>query len=92
MHLIEHTHIDHNTSLMSLSLPLPAGFMSKSIANVLLSVLKRMVPDSHYSFGVEKEKGGVREREWPHIVFPLLTAMDTFIITPEGQTPPTLGV
>ena len=42
-----------------------------------------MVPDSHYSFG--------SKNECPHICFPLASAMDTFIVTPEGELPPKLG-
>jgi hypothetical protein len=72
---------------MGIEVPPPAlslSFFSRGIANLVLGLLKKMVPDSHSSFGAKNE--------CPHMVFPLVTAMDTFIVTPEGEDPPPLGV
>ena len=72
---------------MGLEVPGPEmawSFLTKSFANVILQVLKRLVPDSHHSFGAKNET--------PHIVLPLVSAIDYFIATPEGEKSPDLGV
>ena len=79
--------IPDGTLYMGVEVPTPAvsmGLMARGVANMLMKLLKSMVPDAHYSFGSKDE--------CPHIVFPIASAMDTFIVTPEGVEPPKIGV
>ena len=64
--------------------PLSLGFVTKSMGNVVLALMKRLLPGLHHSLGGKGEN--------PHIVFPILSALDSFIVTPEGEEPPPLGV
>ncbi|RLN71602.1 hypothetical protein BBJ28_00027202, partial [Nothophytophthora sp. Chile5] len=69
------------------------GFFTERGCHLLLSVLRSLVRGLHFSFGEaqsDTETAG-DDAELPHISFPLITAVDQFVCTPAGQTPPVLG-
>nr|CCA18149.1 conserved hypothetical protein [Albugo laibachii Nc14] len=62
------------------------GILTKSVALMVLGIIKKLVGKIHYSFGDSKDQ------ELPHVAFPLYQTVDQFICTPEGQVAPQLGV
>jgi hypothetical protein len=80
--------------------PMSLGFFTGGMTKVILSVLQSLVPGLHYSFGHSDGNSDGRNdsssseadsEELPHICFPLYSAVDQFVATPPGETPPTLG-
>lgn len=66
--------------------PMHLSRMRQAVSNVFLRFVKAFGRGVHASFG-DTEEGGER----PHLVFPLLSAMDRIVVTPPGETPPPLG-
>lgn len=62
------------------------GIFTKSVALMVLGIIKKLVGKIHYSFGDSKN------HELPHIAFPLFQTVDQFTCTPKGQLAPQLGV
>lgn len=56
----------------------------------LLAALPRSPSKYHSTISIT-QRWGPRAGDMPHIVCPALSAMDRVIVTPPGQTPPTLG-
>lgn len=86
--------------------PMSLGFFAGGMTKVILRVLQSLAPGLHYSFSHSDRDGGSQgdsgnsdgsstseadNEELPHICFPLYTAVDQFVATPPGQTPPKLG-
>lgn len=69
-------------------LPMRLGFFTGGLAKLILSVLQSLVRGLHWSFG---GPSAADNDELPHICFPLYTAVDQFVCTPAGATPPALG-
>jgi len=61
------------------------GLLTKSLARLLLNVIRQLSGQLHFSFGDRAD------REWAHICFPLSRAADRLVRTPPGETPPVLG-
>ncbi len=68
---------------------LELGLLSRSFVKVILSFVKTMVSNLHYSFGESKTTEGY---ETTHIVGPLFSSMDKIRVTPPGEVPPPMGV
>ncbi|KAJ0400820.1 hypothetical protein P43SY_008608 [Pythium insidiosum] len=69
------------------------GFFTGGLTKIILSVLQSLVRGLHCSFG-QLYPSAVKDRddeELPHICFPLYTAVDQFVVTKPGETPPELG-
>lgn len=64
------------------------GVISRTFCKLLLRAIKSLVHGIHFSFGKLSTSGMV---EFPHIVFPLHSAVDQFKVTKMGDAPPTLG-
>ncbi|CAM9334146.1 unnamed protein product, partial [Phaeothamnion confervicola] len=61
------------------------GLVTKGMCKVLLGFAQRLNRFLHYSFGNDDNS------ELPHISFPLVTSVDTLVVTQPGERPPTLG-
>ncbi|DAZ93788.1 TPA: hypothetical protein N0F65_009910 [Lagenidium giganteum] len=61
------------------------GFFTRSIALVIMGIIKKLVRGVHFSFGDS------RRGEVPHVAFPLFQSVDQFVATRAGEQPPTLG-
>eukprot|EP00536_Pseudo-nitzschia_multiseries_P005607 jgi/Psemu1/12964/gm1.12964_g len=66
---------------MEISDPMKLGLIASGLCNLILKMIKSQ--GIHYSFGTKDEKA--------HICFPASEFFDTFIVTPPGETPPSLG-
>eukprot|EP00164_Ancoracysta_twista_P001102 GFYU01001444.1.p1 GENE.GFYU01001444.1~~GFYU01001444.1.p1 ORF type:complete len:473 (+),score=122.23 GFYU01001444.1:94-1512(+) len=66
--------------------PLQLSSGKRLLCNLMLKFVKTFRSDTHYSFG-DPATG-----EYAHIAFPLAQTMDVVIVTPDGETPPELGV
>lgn len=69
---------------------------TKSLANFLLAMIRRINPGFHYSLGIEKDKADPEQLkrgdyENTHLSFPVEASMDRVVITKPGETPPELG-
>ena len=67
----------------------------RTLCGMILSFMKTLVKHVHYSFGSQRDDRKGRDHpdaELPHIVFPLVNAVDRLIVTPPGVTPPELGL
>jgi hypothetical protein len=53
------------------------------LCNILLKLSQKFNQQIHYSFGDDKERG--------HICFPASTFFERLIVTPPGETPPTMS-
>eukprot|EP00051_Salpingoeca_urceolata_P009769 m.118694 g.118694 ORF g.118694 m.118694 type:complete len:672 (-) comp16438_c0_seq4:737-2752(-) len=65
--------------------PMHMGSLRRSVCGVLLRLISSFGRGLHFSFGEHDPD------DRPHIVFPLLSAMDCFAATPLDDTPPELG-
>jgi hypothetical protein len=65
------------------------GIITRSFSRAILKFVGTMVNDLHYSFGDFPDVPGF---EKPHLVAPLFPTMDKIVVTPEGETPPPMGV
>ena len=70
--------------------PMKLGFFTGGLTKIILGVLQSLVTGLHYSFGTNASSGDPAA-ELPHICFPLYSAVDQFVATPQGQSPPLLG-
>lgn len=61
------------------------GILLKSISRIGLNFVKSIVSDMHHSFG---DYPNDPTHEHPHIVAPLVRAMDRLVVTPDDQAPP----
>jgi hypothetical protein len=61
------------------------GFFTRSIAHVIMGIIKQLVGKIHFSFGDSKNE------EIPHVTFPLYQSVDQLVVTPVGEEPPTIG-
>eukprot|EP00667_Euglena_gracilis_P004294 EG_transcript_4320 len=66
--------------------PMSLSRFKRMVCGVLLKLVATFGHRSHVSFADSRVPG-----DMPHIVCPALSAMDRVIVTPPGQTPPTLG-
>lgn len=65
-----------------ISQKMKVGLLTKGILSLLIKLLQKFFSDLRYSFGDGEE--------WPRIVAPAHTAVESFIVTPPGETPPEL--
>eukprot|EP00750_Incisomonas_marina_P023343 INCI5030.18.p1 GENE.INCI5030.18~~INCI5030.18.p1 ORF type:complete len:1310 (-),score=190.41 INCI5030.18:744-4673(-) len=63
---------------------LELGLVTRSMAGMLLKVIKALSSGLHHSFGKTHD-------EKAHIVFPVLKMADRWVTTPAGEVPPPLG-
>lgn len=70
-------------------LQLELGLLARTFVKVVLSFIKTLVNNLHYSFGESKYQEGY---ETAHVVAPLFTTIDKIEFTPKGETPPPMGV
>lgn len=68
---------------MEVSDPMKLGLIANGMCNLILKLIRTFNPAVHYSFGSKKERA--------HISFPASSFFETFIVTPPGETPPTMG-
>lgn len=68
---------------------LQLGLLTQSFVKAVLSFLKTLVNNLHYSFGDSKSVPGY---ETAHVVAPLFSTMDKVVVTPAGEVPPSMGV
>ncbi|KAG5185201.1 hypothetical protein JKP88DRAFT_152996, partial [Tribonema minus] len=61
------------------------GLVTMGLCRAMLSFAQRLNRNMHYSFGSKDNS------ELPHISFPLVTNVDTLLVTPQGEAPPPLG-
>ncbi|RHZ28068.1 hypothetical protein DYB37_002639 [Aphanomyces astaci] len=59
------------------------GFLARSLARLVSSMMRRLLGTTHVGFGDDEER--------PHCVFPLFQTVDEMVVTPVGAMPPTLG-
>ena len=62
--------------------------MSRTFVRAMLTFLKSLVQNLHYSFGEPESTKGY---EIAHVVAPLFSTMDKVVITPRGENPPRMG-
>jgi len=67
---------------------LELGLLTRTFVKAVLSFLKTLVTNLHYSFGESKAKDGY---ETAHVVAPLFSTMDKVMFTPNAETPPAMG-
>lgn len=67
---------------------LELGLLTRTFVKAVLSFLKTLVTNLHYSFGESKTKDGY---ETAHVVAPLFSTMDKVMFTPSAETPPPMG-
>ncbi|GAX13584.1 hypothetical protein FisN_3Lh154 [Fistulifera solaris] len=69
------------------------GTITKAMENLLLTMVRRINPGFHYSWGPEPSKkdyaSGTYEKT--HLSFPVEASMDRIIVSKPGETPPELG-
>lgn len=65
------------------------GLLTRSISVAAMKLCSTMVADMHYSFGDSVDNPNY---QLPHVVGPIFPTFDKVIITPEGQTPPPIGM
>ncbi|RLN84155.1 hypothetical protein BBJ28_00013162 [Nothophytophthora sp. Chile5] len=65
------------------------GVFTRSVALVIMGLIRRLVGAVTFSFG--SSGAGGSDEELPAVAFPLYQSVDQFVETPEGQTPPPLG-
>ncbi|RHZ10243.1 hypothetical protein DYB31_008561, partial [Aphanomyces astaci] len=59
------------------------GFLARSLARLVSSMMRRLLGTTHVGFGDDEER--------PHCVFPLFQSVDEMVVTPVGAMPPMLG-
>eukprot|EP00127_Corallochytrium_limacisporum_P002687 Clim_evm123s134 gene=Clim_evmTU123s134 len=62
------------------------GIIGRSLAKILLNMMKRLLKNFRYSFGDDKTD------TLPHVVLPVTTLADRFLVTKPGEVPPPLCV
>ncbi|CAI5743479.1 unnamed protein product [Hyaloperonospora brassicae] len=71
------------------------GVFTRSIALVIMRLIRRLVGRVSFSFGSavdsERDGSGGAVDELPAVAFPLFQSVDQLVETPEGETPPVLG-
>eukprot|EP00752_Nemacystus_decipiens_P007824 g6989.t1 len=67
------------------------GLVTQTVSKIVMSFAKQMVKSLHYSFGERRAPSDPMDAESPHVTFPLYRVMDWFVVTPEAETPPSLG-
>eukprot|EP00051_Salpingoeca_urceolata_P009425 m.114461 g.114461 ORF g.114461 m.114461 type:complete len:692 (+) comp16298_c0_seq1:319-2394(+) len=72
---------------VELEQPPKMGHMRRVVSGVLLKFIKAFGRGLHYSFGDSGKAG-----DQSHLAFPLASAMDCLLVTPEGEVPPPLGM
>lgn len=65
------------------------GLITRSISKIVCNFCSTIVADLHYSFGDSTKDGS--NYQLPHLVAPLFPTLDKIIVTPPGESPPTLG-
>lgn len=65
------------------------GVFTRSVALVIMGLIKRLVGQVNFSFG--SSSNGKNCDEVPAVAFPLFQSVDQFVETPEGHVPPVLG-
>ncbi|KAG7401713.1 hypothetical protein PHYBOEH_011002 [Phytophthora boehmeriae] len=65
------------------------GVFTRSMALVIMGLIRRLVGRVSFSFGSSMDSGNTDEL--PAVAFPLYQSVDQFVETPEGQMPPVLG-
>jgi hypothetical protein len=68
---------------------LELGLLTRTFVKAVLSFLKTLVNNLHYSFGESKSTEGY---ETAHVVAPLFSTMDKITFTPTGGVPPSMGI
>lgn len=79
--------------------PIKVGRITKSLASVLLAMIRRINSGFHYSWGTDVHAKGFDpiaykegRYEKTHLSFPVEASMDRIVITKPGETPPPMGV
>ena len=70
-------------------LQLELGLLTRTFVKAVLSFLKTLVHNLHFSFGDSTTQEGY---ETAHVVAPLFSTMDKIVVTSAGKTPPPMGV
>ncbi|TDH68937.1 hypothetical protein CCR75_004316 [Bremia lactucae] len=65
------------------------GLFTRSVALVIMGLVKRLVGQVNFSFGGSTDSKN--SDQLPAVAFPLYQSVDQFVETPESQVPPVLG-